>query len=249
MLSIRSVKNIGNVEIESPEYDKEEAEFLLDERTPYSPGSPYYPKYFNIGGLPKERIDVFALLKDLFRDPDASVYLSPILAQYQIHQNIVQFLAVEGKALIDESNKLTVGSSEKAKIAEQAPQILGFLKSKRLVHRDIKPENMIWSEKDQRVKLIDLDSMIRLPEGKDFIQSYEFRGSPGYVPDSAISAAGVRWSFETDAYAMQKTLDQLKSGGRRGKKTRKARRKHLRRRMSTLTKWKGSTLKRSSRIL
>jgi serine/threonine protein kinase len=214
MLSIRSVKTIGNVEIESPEYDKEEAEFLLDERTPYTPGSPYYPKYFNIANLPKERTDVFALLKEIFQDPEAKVYLSPILAQYQIHQNIVQFIAVEGNALLDESNKPTVGAAEKAMIAEQAPQIISYLKSKRLVHRDIKPENMIWSDKDQRVKLIDLDSMIRLPPGQDVYQSYEFRGSPGYVPASAISPQGVRWSFET-----------------------------------TLTKWKGSTLKRSSRIL
>ena len=247
MLSIRSTKQIGNVDIESPEYDKEEAEFLLDDKTPYTPGTPYYPKYFNLGGLPKERTDVFALLKEVFQDPDAKVYLSPILAPYQSHQNGVQLLSVEGKALIDESNKLTVGPAEKAMIASQASQILDYLKSKRLIHRDIKPENMIWSEKDQRVKLIDLDSMIRLPPGQDMYQSYEFRGSPGYVPDSAISAAGVRWSFETDAYAMQKTLDQLKSGGRRGRKTR--RRKHLRRRMSTGIKWKGSTLKRSSRIL
>lgn len=250
MLSIRSKKDIGNVDIENPEYDKEEAEFLLDEKTPYTPGSPYYPKYFNIGHLPKERSDVFALLKEVFQDPDAKVYLSPILAQYKIDQNIVQLLAVEGKALLDESERLTVGPAEKAKIVEQAPQILAYLKSKRLVHRDIKPENMIWSEKDQRVKLIDLDSMIRLPTNQEFQLSYEFQGSPGYVPESAMSAHGVRWSFATDAYAMQKTLNQLKQGGRRrglGQWTR--RRKHLRRRISTGIKWKGSTLKRSSRTL
>jgi serine/threonine protein kinase len=244
MLSIRSTKNIGDVDIPSPEYDKEEAEFLLDERTPYTPGTPYYPKYFSLASLPKERTDVFGLLKDVFKDPEASQYLSPVLAQYQINQNVVQLLSVEGKALLDESNRITVGAAELPLIQRQAGEILAFLKSKRLVHRDIKPENMIWNETEKRVKLIDLDSMIRLPEGKDVYQSYEFRGSPGFVPPEAVTREGVNWSFATDAYAMQITLTQLRQLGGHRRRNRTKRRKHLRRRMSTGTKWKGSTLKR-----
>ena len=103
------------------------------------------------------------------------------------------------------------------KIEADLHNILVYLKEHRVIHRDIKPENLIWT--GEKVKLIDLDTLIQLKEDEEY-KDTNFEGTSEFIPEDTRYG---RFGFEgeelaTDAFAVKKTLEQIQNackGGRR----------------------------------
>lgn len=228
MLGLRIGKPKDVSFFNDPDFDEDIAEEYVD-----MPGlTPLGDKLVKVIAKEYTNEANLSLVKDLFSGDKENVtrYFSPVRAQYRRSNggNVVRLLSVEGKDL-QKLDRATLSANFEA-IKTQLPQILAYLKEKRVVHRDIKPENLIWNPIEKRVKLIDIETMLPLPPGVQVLPpSSEFYGTEGYVPPSARDASGqVIFGFDTDAYAVEKTIEAIKrvtGGRRRHKKTRKHHRK------------------------
>lgn len=229
-LSQGRVSSTVQLELPSDVYDRDEAEYYADEK-----GKGLYKERDHIVKV-TERGDIqqrtLSLLVNLFTTNRkiAREYISPLLAQYIVKSNVVQFFANEGNDLTTPG---LLKSVPYATIESSIRGIQQFLMNNRLVHRDIKPENIVWT--GSTAKLIDVDNMIQLPEGVTDIKSTDYQGTPGFVPPGSRSPDGreLTWSLNSDAYAIDQTLAQLKrvtGSSRRNTRKRRRQRRATRRR-------------------
>jgi serine/threonine protein kinase len=141
-------------------------------------------------------------LKKLFGTPEAmkesTLYLSPVLAQYTLHDStVIQLLEKEGNDLnflYNNHHDILIKNSKT--IINSFNEILEFLNRKHLLHRDIKPENIVWT--GERAKLIDLSDIV--PGPKYETQKGTF-GTDAYLPKPFNGV----FNHEVNVYAMTET--------------------------------------------